>query len=239
MNPFTSYADPYNLRRGNPALRPEYINSFDLGYSIEKPKITVTTSVYFRQTQNVIQRVKIFYPDNTSAVTFINIDQSQSLGLELVAIYKTFTWWKNTFSFNGSAIQYYDNTVNYNYNNSGFTWGLKYVGAVDFWKKTMIAQLNVNYIAPNITAQGTAQRRGSIDFSTEKTLKGGKWAIGCRVTDIFNRQGFSFRVEQPSIIQTSEFKWLTRRYYLTISYKFGKLEMSNKKNPTEGGGNDF
>ncbi len=239
MNPFTSYADPYNLRRGNPALRPEYINSFDVGYSIEKPKITLTTSVYFRQTHSVIQRVKIFYPDNTSAVTFINIDQSQSLGLELVAIYKTFAWWKNTFSFNGSAIQYHDNTANYNYNNSGFTWGLKYVGTVDFWKKTMIAQVNVNYIAPNITAQGTAQRRGAIDFSTEKTLKGGKWAIGCRVTDIFNRQGFSFRVEQPSIIQTSEFKWLTRRYYLTISYKFGKLEMSNKKNPTEGGGNDF
>ena len=239
MNPFTSYADPFNLRKGNPELRPEYINSFDLGYSIEKEKLTITSSVYFRQTNNVIQRAKIFYPDNTSAVTFINIDQSQSVGVELVGIYKPFKWWKNVISFNGSRIQYHDNTANFNYNNSGFTWGVKYIGTVDFWKKTMTAQLNINYVAPNITAQGTAQRRGSIDFSTEKILKGGKWAVGLRVTDMFNRQGFSFAVSQPSIIQTSEFKWLTRRYYLTISYKFGKLEMSTKKNSNEGGGGDF
>jgi hypothetical protein len=103
----------------------------------------------------------------------------------------------------------------------------------------MTAQLNVNYVAPNITAQGTAQRRGSVDFSTEKSLKNGKWAVGFRVTDIFNKQGFSFAVSQPNIIQISEFKWLTKRYYLTVSYKFGKLEMSTKKNTNEGGGGDF
>lgn len=239
MNPFTSYSDPFNLRKGNPDLKPELINSFDLGYSIEKQKLTLTTSMYYRQTSDVIQRAKVFYDNNTSAVTYINIDQSQSVGLEVIAIYKPFKWWKNTISFNGSGIKYTDNTEGFDYNNSGFTWGCKYIGVVDFWKKTMTVQLNVNYIAPNITAQGTAQRRGAIDVSTEKSLKGGKWSIGMKVTDIFNRQGFSFRVEQPSIVQTSEFKWLTRRYYLTITYKFGKLEMSNKKPVTEAPSGDF
>ncbi len=239
MNPFTNYSDPFNLRKGNPSIKPEYINSFDLGYSIEKSKLTLTTSVYYRQTSDVIQRVKVFYPNNTSAVTFANIDKSQSLGLEIVAIFKPFKWWKNVISFNGSAIKYTDNTANYNYNNSGFTWGTKYVGSVDFWKKTMTAQVNVNYVAPMITAQGKAQRRGSVDVSTEKSLKDGKWSVGLRVTDIFNRQGFSFAVVQPNIVQTSEFKWLTRRLYCTVSYKFGKLEMSNKKSANEGGGMDF
>lgn len=239
LNPFTSYADPFNLRKGNPALKPEYINSFDIGYFVEVQKLTLTTSMYYRQTSDVIQRAKVFYYDNTSAVTFINIDKSQSLGVEVVAIYKPFKWWKNTISFNGSAIKYTDNTANFDYNNSGFTWGCKYIGVVDFWKKTMTAQLNVNYIAPNITAQGIAQRRGSVDISTEKSLKGGKWGVGMKVTDIFNRQGFSFRVEQPSIVQTSEFKWLTRRFYLTITYKFGKLEISNKKPVNEGSSGDF
>lgn len=239
MNPFTSYSDPFNLRKGNPALKPEFINSFDLGYFIEKTKLTLTTSVYYRQTTDVIQRAKVFYDNNTSAVTYINIDKSQSVGLEIVAIYKPVKWWKNTVSFNGSAIKYTDNTSDYDYNNSGFTWGVKYIGTVDFWKKTMTAQLNVNYVAPNVTAQGIAQRRGSVDVSTEKSLKDGKWSIGMKVTDIINRQGFSFRVEQPSIIQTSEYKWLTRRYYLTITYKFGKLEISNKKPVNEGSGGDF
>ena len=239
MNPFTNYSDPYNLRKGNPSLKPEYINSFDLGYSIEKTKITLTSSVYFRNTTDVIQRIKVFYPNNTSAVTFANIDQSQSLGFELVMVYKPIKNWKNVISFNGSGIKYTDDTKNFNYNNSGITWGAKYIGTIDFWKKTMSAQLNVNYIAPMITAQGVAQRRGSVDISIEKSLSEGKWSIGSRVTDIFNNQGFSFEVTQPSIHQTSEYKWLTRRLYLTISYKFGKLEMSNKKVNIEGSNPDF
>jgi len=240
LNPFTNYSDPYNLRMGNPNLKPEFINSFDLGYSIEKSKLTMSSSVYYRYTKDVIQRIKIFNPDQTSSVTFTNVNQSQTTGIELVLIYKPIKWFKNMISFTGSGVKFTDNTPNFDYNNSGFTWSAKYVGTVDFWKKTMTAQLNMNYNAPVITAQGVVQRRGTIDFSTEKTLKEGKWSIGMRVTDIFNNQGFSFRVEQPSILQVSEFKWLTRRFFLTISYKFGKLEMSTKKSINDNSsGGDF
>jgi hypothetical protein len=36
------------------------------------------------------------------------------------------------------------------------------------------------------------------------------------------------QVNRPGVEQTAEFKWLTRRLYISASYKFGKLEMSNK-----------
>ncbi len=239
LNPFTSYADPFNLRKGNPALKPEYISSFDLGYFIEKSKITMTSSIYYRYTTNVIQRVKIFYPDNTSTVTYTNIDQSQSGGLELVISYKPYKWWRNTISFNGSFIKYADNTPNFNYNNSGINITAKYVGAIEYWKKTMTTQLNIQYNAPQTTAQGIVQRRGAVELSTEKSLYKGKWSVGLRMADIFNRQGFSLKVRQPTIIQDSEFKWQTRRLYFTISYKFGKVEFLNKQKSSSdsGGGN--
>jgi hypothetical protein len=56
----------------------------------------------------------------------------------------------------------------------------------------------------------------------------GKWSVGTRVSDIFNQQGFNMELTRAGIYQSSEFKWLTRRIYLTLSYKFGKLEISNK-----------
>jgi outer membrane receptor protein involved in Fe transport len=239
MNPFTSYADPFNLRRGNPALLPEFIHSFDLGYFIEKEIVTMTTSLYYRQTSDVIQRAKFYYDNNTSAVTFINIDQSQSVGFEFVLVLKPVKGFKNTISINGSAIRYIDNSTDSDFNNSGLTGSAKYIGTVDFWKKTATIQLNANYIAPRVTAQGVVQRRGGIDVSAEKKMYGGKWVVGMRVTDIFNRQGFSFEIEQPSIVQTSDFKWLTRRFYLTISYKFGKLEVFNKRPVTDAPSMDF
>jgi hypothetical protein len=86
--------------------------------------------------------------------------------------------------------------------------------------------------------QGTAQRRGPIDLAFEKKLANGNWTLGTRVTDIFNRQGFYFIVDRPGVYQNSEFKWLTRRVYISASYKFGKLEISNKgkQGVSDGGG---
>ena len=237
LNPFTAYSDPFNLRRGNPYLQPEFINSYDLAYSSEGAKLNFSAAIFYRHTVNAISRIKVFYDDNSSAVTFANIGQSHSFGTELIASYKPTKWWRNTLSTNINYIQY--QTSNANWNRNGFNWNVKYIGSVDFWKKTATLQLNVNYIAPRITVQGTAQRRGSVELSFDKKFDDGKWTVGTRVSDIFNRQGFYMEVNQLNIYQVSEFKWLTRRVYLTIAYKFGKLEMGNKSKVPGSEGNDL
>jgi hypothetical protein len=115
---------------------------------------------------------------------------------------------------------------------------VKYNMSYEFWRKTTV-QLSVNYFGPRVTVQGVAQRRGPVDLAIEKRLGDGKWTVGARVSDIFNRQGFYLRVDRPGVYQESEFKWLTRRFYISASYKFGKLEMSNKKSSGGGGGDDM
>jgi len=237
LNPFTAYSDPFNLRRGNPYLQPEFINSYDLAYSSEGTKLNFSAAIFYRHTVNAISRIKVFYDDNSSAITFANIGQSHSFGTELIASYKPTKWWRNTLSTNINYVQY--QTSNANWNRNGFNWNVKYIGSVDFWKKTATLQLNVNYIAPRITVQGIAQRKGSVELSFDKKFNDGKWTVGTRVSDIFNRQGFYMEVNQLNIYQVSEFKWLTRRVYLTIAYKFGKLEMGNKSKVPGSEGNDL
>jgi outer membrane receptor protein involved in Fe transport len=237
LNPFTNYSDPFNLRTGNPYLQPEFINSFDLGYSLEKPKYSITASSYYRHSNGVISRVKEFYSNGTSAVTFMNIAETKTLGTEFVWMFRPKPWWKNTFSYNANYIWYQTNQVDLP-NRQGFNHNFKYNSSIEFWKKTATIQLNVTYNGPRVTVQGIAQRQGPIDLAFEKKLQGGKWSVGARVTDIFNKQGFYMSVDRPGVSQTAEFKWLTRRFYVSASYKFGKLEMSNKsKLPgAEGGG---
>ena len=238
LNPFTSYADPYNLRKGNPYLQPEFINSYDFGYTNEFSKMTLTASLFYRHTTGVITRIKEFYSDNTSAVTFANIDESHSIGSEIIIVYKPYKWWRNTLSANGNHIQYYDDNTAANFNRSGFNWNVKYAATIEFWKRTASIQVNAAYNAPRFTVQGKAQRKGPVDVSAEKKFKDGKWSLGMRVSDIFNKQGFYLTVDQPNIYQTANFKWLTRRFYINFTYKFGKLEMSNKSK-SNGGGDGF
>lgn len=241
LNPFANYSDPFNLRVGNPSLKPEFIHSVDIGYSHIFSKLTITSSVYYRHTSDVIQRVKVFYNDKAAAVTMANIDNSQTTGIELVLQYRPFSWWKNTFSFNGNYIVYADNGVGTNWNNKGFNWGIKYTGSFDFWKKTATVQLNAVYNAPRVTAQGTIYMWNFVDVSVQKQFFDKKLVVGLKFADVFDIKGFRMKVNQPTLKQESKFDFQTQRVYLTLTYKFGKMDISNKQMPKdgEGGGGDF
>jgi outer membrane receptor protein involved in Fe transport len=237
LNPFTNYSDPFNLQFGNPNLRPEYIHSFDLSYSLEKKKLTLTSALFYRHSNDVISRFKEFYPNNTSAVTYMNIAQTKALGGELILMFKPSPSLRSTLSYNGNYTWYVTNQVNFP-NRQGFNHNVKWNTSYEFWKKTATLQLSVNYNGPRVTVQGIAQRRGPIDLAFEKKLANGNWSLGARITDIFDRQGFYFVVDRPDLYQMGEFKWLTRRVYVSASYKFGKLEISNKakQSASDGGG---
>ncbi len=237
LNPFTNYSDPFNLQFGNPNLRPEYIHSFDLTYSLEKKKLTLTSALFYRHSNDVISRFKEFYPNNTSAVTYMNIAQTKALGGELILMFKPSPSLRSTLSYNGNYTWYVTNQVNFP-NRQGFNHNVKWNTSYEFWKKTATLQLSVNYNGPRVTVQGIAQRKGPIDLAFEKKLANGNWSLGARITDIFDRQGFYFVVDRPDLYQMGEFKWLTRRVYVSASYKFGKLEISNKakQSASDGGG---
>ncbi len=47
--------------------------------------------------------------------------------------------------------------------------------------------------------------------------------IGVRVSDIFDQKGFYFEINDGDIVQETNYKWTTRRLYLTLSYKFWEL----------------
>lgn len=239
LNPFTSYADPFNLRAGNPYLQPEFINSFDLGYSIEKQKFSFTGSVFYRQTSDMITRYRTIDENNVSTMTMVNLSGSNAYGAEIVFVFKPYKWWRNTFSSNANYTEYLSDGSVQVFNNGGFNWNFKWSSSVEFWKRTATLQLNVNYNGPRVSVLGIVQRRGPIDISFEKTFKDGKWSLGARCTDILDRQGFYLVIDQPSIQQDTEFKWLTRRFYITFSYKFGKLEMSKGSKGGAGGDGGF
>jgi outer membrane receptor protein involved in Fe transport len=98
--PFTDYSDSLNLSRGNPNLKPEFTNSFELSYqkTFEKNSNNILASLYFKNTNNLITRyqVKEINPVNGKDIlinTYINADNSYVTGLELTAKIKMAAWW--------------------------------------------------------------------------------------------------------------------------------------------------
>ena len=229
LNPFTSYADPLNLRNGNPYLRPEYIHSLEAAFLYKKNNLSFSASTYYRTSQDVISRIKYFNQNNTNIITYGNIYSTESYGQELIFNIKLFKKWKHSFSINGNYIKYYDDTKNVV--QEGYNVIAKYNTSLDFWNNTAVAQINYNYNGPRVILQGMAQRKGPLDIALEKKIKNknGTIFIGARVSDLFNQMQFYIDLDQDNFNQTSTYKWLSRRFFVTFRYKFSLNKNTNRE----------
>lgn len=238
LNPFPEYSDPLNLRQGNPALQPEYINSYELGYEKIWDKLSLTNSLYFKQTVDRIQRIRQFYDDGLSVTTFANVAESYDYGIEIIGTYSPFDWWKNMISFNGFESRLSANVGGLDLRNRGFSWDMKLNSTFYLWNDLSTIQVNAEYIAPRYTVQGVYQRNPGIDIGVTRLLLNKKLNIGLRVTDVFDQKSFYMEINNENFEQVTLYKWTTRRIYFTLSYKFGNLGNDDRKKESQKGGGD-
>ncbi len=145
------------LETGDPELLPEYIDVTELGIIKDFDQHSVFLTGYFRNTQNVINRVNAVYNDTILVRTFTNAGDAHALGVEVGGDFRITDWWKlfaggNLFQYNikGSAFNHEVNRqgVNYSFNaNTTFT-----------LPAAITIQLTVNYTSSTVTAQGVDSR---------------------------------------------------------------------------------
>lgn len=240
LNPFVEFTDPFNIRFGNPSLRPEYTNSFELGFNNEWEKLSLNNTVYYRHSTDVIQRILIFDDLGRGAMTWDNLDQTINWGYEGVVIHKVTKWWRNVISVN--VYQLYLITTNpLLNNNSGINWNAKITSSFDLWNKSASLQINGRYTAPRVVPQGFVLPGPAIDISFQKSFFDRKLDLTVRVSDVFNWQQFYIETNAPGVYQERTFKWESRRLYLTLNYNFGRMQAGKeprKRPTTNGGGGD-
>jgi outer membrane receptor protein involved in Fe transport len=104
--PFTDYSDSSNISRGNPNLKPQFTNSFELAYQLTLPKNnTLITSVYYKHTTSLITRTSIpdINPNSGDSVlvnTFINAKSAYVGGFEIISRNSITKWWDVTSNIN-------------------------------------------------------------------------------------------------------------------------------------------
>ena len=97
--PFYDLADSLNISKGNPNLKPEFTNSFELSYSRTfKNRDNFLASVYFKNTNDLITRIQTLedvpvIDTQAWVLTFTNANRSYVSGLELISRNKLTKWW--------------------------------------------------------------------------------------------------------------------------------------------------
>lgn len=105
LTPITDSSDRLNPRKGNPALKPEFTNSFELSYEKTfKNKGNFLASVYYKHTTDLItsfqERGEGAGGEVVALTTFINANSSYVTGIELTSRNNLAKWWEFTPNFN-------------------------------------------------------------------------------------------------------------------------------------------
>lgn len=104
--PFVDISDSLNISHGNPVLKPEFTNSFELSYSKTfKNRDNFIASVYFKNTNNLITRFLQpeyvdAYKDTMLVSSYVNANKSYVTGLELTGRNKITKFWDLTSNVN-------------------------------------------------------------------------------------------------------------------------------------------
>lgn len=85
LNPYRVYLDPFNYRSGNPDLKPQITDSYELGWQFRSGPTYYLATAYYRSTSKAVTDVVRDMGGGVLLTTKENLGESRNGGLELVA----------------------------------------------------------------------------------------------------------------------------------------------------------
>lgn len=231
VRPFPKYDDPEILKTGNPDLRPQFTQNFELAYKRFWGNGSVYASLFYKMIDGIISRTYTADTQSTDAVINTisqNLGRGTNLGLELLldqkltghwAMNGNLNWYRNSINaFSGRLLYPYMQDFRFNETNT-YTWNFKVNSDVQFgagWN----FQLTGVYYARDIIPQGWVRDRYSLDLGLKRKIWNNNAEIWFAATDILN----TFQVERE--INGETFDLTAFNYYETqvitlgMKYKF-------------------
>jgi iron complex outermembrane recepter protein len=250
LNPFVNYSDPLNIRFGNPRLNPELTNAFEVSYLKGWKNFFLTSSAYYRQTNDVIQRIitvnegqvpvpTYLNPDSLSTflISFENLNTRTAYGFEFIGRTTITKWWNVTTNFNFFRSAINGTNLETNFNNANVSWSVMLMSNMSIPKIAQV-QLNGNYRGPVATAQGIMQAMYGINLGVKRDVLKNNGSVSLNVSDIFDTRQFGMVTSGPNFDQTSLRKRETRIATLTFTYNFGKFSERGERGERRRGGAD-
>jgi outer membrane receptor protein involved in Fe transport len=229
LNPAGDYGDPLNIRIGNPALKPEFINSLNAGYQKNWEKANIVASIFVMQKQNGFMRVRtVDTTSNISYVTNVNLTKSINYGFDFNSKFSITKWWN--LNLGGTVFQskVAANVALNAFERKNTSWTIKAISTMTVWENMSI-QLSYNVQGPIVIPQGKIRLVQGLDIAVKKDfLKKKNLSVNIRVTDVVNTRQFAIDLEDPTFVQSFTFKRESLVGYLGISYRFGEADKSAK-----------
>ena len=231
INPYKNYSDPINISYGNPELLPQYVSSLELNYIKSWDAQTLSASLYYHKTDNVIEGVK-YVNNNVMENTYLNIAKSQNTGLEMISKNRLF----KILSLTSTLNVYYSKLDSATYSNpkfpdlkttipgqNSFSWSGN-IMANFLLSKTLSGQITGEYESSQLIAQGRENAKYSIDLGVRQTFMNRNLSVSLNVRDLLNSDRDNTTTSGSGFTQNSSSYFHGRMLGITLSYNFGNMK---------------
>jgi len=229
---FAKSDDQELLKVGNPYLRPQFTQAFEVAYRFKWESGMAFLAGYYKLIEDPYMRVYTEDTTNTSydviIKTYANTGSAKNAGLELVFSQQILKIWKLSGNANyyKNSIDAYEGSLLFPYphtfaigNSVAYVWDAKLSNHFTI-NENLELQLTAVYFAPKNIPQGKQLSRSSIDFGlTQKILKG-KGEISFSASDIFNTFGIRQEIEGEGFTVTYENYYETQVFRVGFKYRF-------------------
>lgn len=245
LNPNFNAANPQNITIGNPLLRPELTNNFELGLSKTIKKTFVSASFFGRVTNNAISQLRTPSDSLVGSIitSYENIGKQHAYGLNLFmniaitskinvgifpnAFYSTLTG--QVLGVDGKSTTYTNSGINFS--------GGSFVQAT--FKKGWGAQAFGFLQGQQVQLQGLQGGFGFYTVGVKKEFKNKKGSVGFAAENFLAKR-FTIHTEltSPQFDQVNDVYLYNRGVRATFTYKIGKMTMDAPRKKAKSVNND-
>ena len=232
LNPFITYTDPNDVTAGNPHLKPQETDSFEVRYEANRTGLNYQVAGYYKKSNDAITAYSFFLTPGVLETTKQNYGDGQVGGLELVASGSL----TKKLKINADANFYYQELTTPNV--AGKQTGTTPSGRVMFSYIVTpkdSAQFMFFTSGKQLTGQGyrTAFAMGNLSYKHQFTPK---LSLSATVNDPFRTAKTRTVTETQLVKSQSEFSLQAPTVYVGLSYLFGGPSSAQQQQMQRAGG---
>ena len=233
LNPFENKLDELTYQKGNPMLRPQFTNSFEIspmysGYPIMTFGISHTTDVFTQILKRDVRDTRATF------ITQENISDQKNYTLSINAPTPIAKWWDGFISLTGIRSHFRADfstpeTPGFIVDQSFNTFNAY---AEQNFKLPMGFGLQLSgwYNSPAFWGTLRTRPQGAMDVGLQKKVLKDKGELRLRVGDILGTAGWAGEnLFTPGLYMLAEGRWESQTVTLNFSYRFGSNEVKGAR----------
>ncbi len=234
LEPFYTWFNANNVRIGNPNLKPELIDSYELGWQTFFGPVSFSNDYYYRYTHDKMEHINSVYAANVTLNSIANVGTDYSLGSEFMVTFNPIKLWE--FNLMGDLYDYRisGSLFDQSFARESFNWSIKNNNVFKLTPSTDL-QINTRYYSPSVTAQGKWSGFFTTDLGLKQDLIPKRLSLVLQVNDLFKTGKREFTTQGTDFYNYNYFTRQSPMVILNIKYNFNNFNEDKQQNNDQGG----